>query len=466
MKKLLHLAGFSMHTNGVPHRRENRPRKGLSKAGRRATLLVSWVLLLALSACSGDFLSSLLSPTAYPATLAVDETETAAPVLPTPTQTTAAVEAVQTLTLWLPPQFDPNSGSDAGNLLRTRLEEFSQQNPDVILQVRIKALSGAGSLIESLTAASAAAPEAVPSLVLLPRSDLETAALKGLVFPLDGLTQMSSDADWYPYARQLATIQGSTFGIPFAGDILLLAYRPAKIGATPTSWTAILERGQPLIFPAGDPQALITLALYQSVGGKVEDQQSRPTLQADTLSQILTLYSNGAHQGIFPAWLTEYQTDGQAWQAYRENRGNWLITWSSRFLSELPVDTTAIPLPALDSDSPSLTSGWVWAVSDPVTQKHAVSVRLAEYLAQSDFLAAWSAAAGYVPPRPSSLAAWSNQNLKALLSQLVLSAQVRPSNYLVSSLGPVLQEAATQVIRNQGDPTQAAEAAAERLNLP
>ncbi len=145
MKKLLRLAGFSMHTNGVPHRRENRPGKGPLKAGRRAALLVSWMLLLALSACSGDFLSSLLSPTASPATLAVDETETAAPVLPTPTQTTAAAEEVQTLTLWLPPQFDPNSGSDAGNLLKTRLEEFSQQNPDVILQVRIKALSGAGA---------------------------------------------------------------------------------------------------------------------------------------------------------------------------------------------------------------------------------------------------------------------------------------------------------------------------------
>lgn len=459
MKKLLHWAGFCIHTKGV-----------LGWHGRalsKAALLVSWMLLLALSACSGDFLSSLRSPTARSETSIVDETETVLPVLPTPTETIAAAEAVPTLTLWLPPQFDPDSGSDAGNLLKTRLEEFSQQNPDVVLQVRIKALSGAGGLIESLTAASAAAPQALPSLVLLPRSDLETAALKGLVFPLDGLTQTLSDADWYPYARQLAAIQGSTFGIPFAGDILLLAYRPAKIGATPTSWDAILERGQPLIFPAGDPQALITLALYQSVGGKVEDPQSRPTLQADTLSQILTLYSNGARQGIFPAWLTEYQTDGQTWQAYRENRGNWLITWSSRFLSELPADTTAIPVPAPEGGAPpSLTSGWVWAVSDPVAQKHAVSVRLAEYLVQSDFLAAWSVAAGYVPPRPSSLAAWNNQNLKALLSQLVLSAQVRPNNYLVSSLGPVLQEATTQVIRNQGDPTQAAEAAAERFNQP
>lgn len=466
MKRFLRLLDFLMKIDHLPLRKRNLPTSLRLTAARAGALLAMLMLLLALSACSGDILQVLLPPSPTPPAPALDLTETAPPSPDSPTATPAAPSNIQTLTIWVPPQFDPNGASTAANLLKSRLEEFSAQNPDLTLNVRVKALSGPGSLIESLAAASAAAPQALPSLVLLSRSDLETAALKGLVFPLDGLSQALTDADWYPYARQLAMIQGSNFGIPFAGDALLLIYRPARIGAAPGGWNAILERGQPLIFPAGDPQALFTLALYQSLGGKVEDLQSRPTLEAETLTRVLTFYSNGARQGIFPAWLTQYQTDSQAWQAYHENRGNWLITWSSRYLSELPVDTTAISLPALEDNPPSLASGWVWAVSDPLSEKHAASVRLAEFLAQSDFLAEWSAAAGYIPPRPSSLTAWSNQNLKALLSQLVLSAQVRPSNYLVSSLGPVLQEATIQVIRNQSDPIQAAETAAERLNLP
>ena len=86
--------------------------------------------------------------------------------------------------------------------------------------MRVKAASGPGGLIESLSAASAAAPAVLPALVALSRSDLETAALKGLVFSLDGLTRIVDDTDWYAYARQLALIQGSAFGLPFAGDAI------------------------------------------------------------------------------------------------------------------------------------------------------------------------------------------------------------------------------------------------------
>ena len=82
---------------------------------------------------------------------------------------------------------------------------------------------------------------------------------------------------------------------------------------------------------------------------------------------------------------------------------------------------------------------------------------------QGEFLASWTAAAGYLPTRPTSLALWPNQALQSLLSQIVLSAQLRPNNDLTSSLGPVLADATLQVIKGQTDPVQAAQAAAERL---
>ena len=81
--------------------------------------------------------------------------------------------------------------------------------------MRIKAPDGPGGLLDSLTTASAAAPLALPDLVALPRPIMETAALKGLVHPYQNLTSPIDEPDWYPYARQLARLQDSIFGIAF-----------------------------------------------------------------------------------------------------------------------------------------------------------------------------------------------------------------------------------------------------------
>ena len=86
--------------------------------------------------------------------------------------------------IWLPPEFDPQGNSPASSLLKARLDEFASENPDVRLEVRVKALEGAGGLLESLVAANVAAPLALPDLVLLPRPLLESAAIKRIALPL------------------------------------------------------------------------------------------------------------------------------------------------------------------------------------------------------------------------------------------------------------------------------------------
>lgn len=373
---------------------------------------------------------------------------------------------VQSLTLWAPPEFDPDGGTPAGDLLRARLDAFSKENGGVRVQVRIKAASGPGGLLESLNNASAVAPMALPSVIALPRADLETAALKGLVVPLDSLSTAINQPDWYDYARELAMVQGATFALPFAGDALLIAYRPTSLPAAPTTWQTIEAMGQPLAFPAGDVQALFLLTLYQSIGGSVEDAQRRPTLQPDLLSQALQVLADGEQRAVFPYWLSQYETSGQVWQAYREQRVNALVTWASNYLASLPPDTTAVPLPALDEAPLTLATGWGWSVADPVPERRALSVKLAEFLADAEFLAAWTEAAGYLPTHPSSLAAWTNGSLKSLLGPVADSAKARPSGDQLASLGPVLQEATLKVLKHESDPTQAAKAASERLAVP
>ena len=135
--------------------------------------------------------------------------------LPITTPTTLAPPPVtpggpRTLRIWVPPIFDPASEKPASALLQERLDEFVARRPGLQIEVRVKA----ESMIGSLSTTKAAAPSIMPDLVALSRTDLESATSKGLLHPLDGLTTLLDDPDWYPFARQMAHIQNTAFGLP------------------------------------------------------------------------------------------------------------------------------------------------------------------------------------------------------------------------------------------------------------
>ena len=178
------------------------------------------------------------------------------------------------------------------------------------------------------------------------------------------------------------------------------------------------------------------------------------------------LYDTGAAEGIFPAWSTSYKTDQEVWDAFKSRSANWVISSTSRYLAELPLDVAAMPIPPLGSDSYTLVSGWLWALSDPYPERREISLLLAEHLVDPIFLAEWNLAAGYLPVRPSSMDAWRNQTIRSLLSQLTLSAQSQPPNDVLERLGPILEDAVYNVISNNSSPAEAARKAVERLENP
>jgi multiple sugar transport system substrate-binding protein len=254
---------------------------------------------------------------------------------------------------------------------------------------------------------------------------------------------------------------------------LVIIYRPGRVVGPPTDWEAIFRLGQPVAFPAGDAQALAPLILYRSLGGEIADAQRRPFLQPEVLAQVLQLLVDGEERGLFPFWLSQYETYPQVWQAYHDERVNVSIAWASSYLTTLPADSAALPIPPLVGSeggavgtSLTLATGWGWAIADPLPEHRALAARLAEYLSESDFMAAWSEAAGYLPTRPSALAGWNSGSLKTLFSPIAASAQARPSNDLLSSQGPVLKDAVMKILKRETDATQAAQAAAERLIAP
>jgi ABC-type glycerol-3-phosphate transport system substrate-binding protein len=418
---------------------------------------------------------SLVGCNAVPSAVAPAPTtaSTATPTTPAPLPTQSPDEEESgpiILEIWVPPAFDPANESPGAELLQARLEEFTQRRSNVRIEMRVKSVEGPGGILDTLTTAGAAAPLALPDLVALPHHALENAAIKGLLHPFDGLTETMNDLDWYEYARQLSHLQNSTFGIPFAGDALVLAYRPSNLVEAPTDWEASLttstESNVSISFPAADPNNLVTLAMYQSTGGVILDEENRPILETIHLTEVLTYYQQAQQSSLMPFWLTQYETDEQSWTAFQENRTEMAITWASRVLQNPQTDVDITTIPTSDGIPFTLATGWAWALASPSPDRQVLSAQLAEFLTTPDFLAGWTEASGYLPPRPEALVAWENTSAQSILKLVIPAAQLMPSLDVVTTLGPVLQKATVDILKEQSDPSTLAAEAVGGLSAP
>jgi len=170
------------------------------------------------------FLASLTTPTPIPTKRA---TATPAAIA---TSTLPVEQSSPILRVWLPSQFDPSAESPTAKLLSQRLTDFESEHPGLKLEIRLKKAEADGDILNDLSVTSAAAPGALPDLILLSRSDLESAALKGLLHPIDGLSTSLEDPNWYDYAQQLGHIQNTGYGLPFMGDAMVLVLSTKDIG--------------------------------------------------------------------------------------------------------------------------------------------------------------------------------------------------------------------------------------------
>jgi len=381
------------------------------------------IFFVAISIAGCANVTSLLStPTPDPTSQASATPQPLASATPT---VTAQPEA-RLLRIWLPPRFDPNSDSDSAKLLAQRLTEFRAIHPGLIIDIRIKAEQGDASLINALTITHEAAPSALPDLIALPRTDFETAALNGLLHPMDGLSTMLDDPGWYPYARDLGHIQNIGYGLPFAGNALVQIHRPELIVNT---WDDIFVSEESLLFPAGDPQGLIPLILYISADGKLLDDQGQPTLEAEPLIQTLTLIKTGYEANVIPSTVMTYKTDDQSFQAYRNGSGGMVITWATNQTENIH------PIPGIKNPH-TFADGWVWALAGSSVENQQLAVELAEYLLADDFENAWIDAGGFLPTRLS----------QAETHNLILEpAQLLPTEQVISVLGPIMNQALTQL---------------------
>lgn len=395
-------------------------------------------------------------------------TQPAEPIPPAtlPAQGTASPPPQPRLTIWLPPQWDPAQETPAAQLFRRRLDEFQSQLPNLSIEVRIKAMDGAGGMQESLISASSAAPMALPDLVALPRPLLESISQKGILHPLDSYVPAFDEDRWYPFAYQLALVQNTPYGIPFVGDIFVLAYQQSLQSEMSPRWSEWLESPYSLGFNANDEEALTLLSLYLSAGGKIQDEQGKPTLNQEILKAVLEDIAFAFRQGKIPIWTTQADGYQAVYQAFRERRIDSACLWSTTLLQENGGDWAIAPGFEIAGQSTAMANGWVWVSPSPIAEKIGLSYQMAAFLTEEQFLAEWSESAGYIPAQPGALSLWKNTPLAADLDEVAKSAELIPNKNLTSVVSPLLRNALLAVLKDHLPPEQAAAEAIAGLKKP
>lgn len=410
-------------------------------------LLISVVFLIA--GCTSDTLQ--------------ESTETQSPtiVFPTPVQSPTPDPNLPSgpiaLNIWLPPEFDPNNGSVEAELLQARLADFSARKPGVQVEVRIKNLDGPGSLLDSLSATKEAAPLALPDLIALPGGQMQIAASQNLIYPLSSfLSDVESD-DWYDFALDLGRFQEEQYGIPFAAQALVMAYHPVIVGDPPVTWEEVLQGQDILAFPVADTEANFTLALYQSLGGKILTENGNIRLDRSLLEGVFNFYREANAAGVMPDWLVDSTSDELAWSGFMKNQAQMTITWTTRFFDPSVGGINFTAIPNQDGTPFTYSSGWVWSLSGYDSSRYQTAVDLAEFLVDGEFLGEWTLAAGYLPPRPSSLAVWPSDPEFVFVNQILPAAILTPEIDDYPGLGEALTQATIKVLTQDITPGEAAD---------
>ncbi len=366
--------------------------------------------------------------------------------------------------IWLPPQFDPANQGTAGIALGELFAQFMEEHPNVTISYRIKDTSGDASGLNMLSSAAAAAPNALPALMVLDRNDMVTAMQKGLIYPVKTELFADDSSSWFGFARESATVDNALYGVPIAGDPLVLAYRPALTGPDMNNWEEILTRGLPIGFEPNSSIDLFGMFIYLSQGGRTKDEQGKPMLDQEILTQTLNFFLNGGQKGAFPPAIAKDSATGQSWKQFTDGTYQIAITKFSQYHHSQRADFTVMPIPRTDENSPyPLINTWNVVITTQNDDLAALGTELAEMIASPEFNDRWTHLNGYLPVRTINLTEWEKDAKYAAIRIMSERGTLLPGSSVLTKLVPIVNGAVSKVILTTKSPELAASEALEAL---
>jgi ABC-type glycerol-3-phosphate transport system substrate-binding protein len=419
---------------------------------------VLWVWMLSAAAV---FSASMVSCQPKPGTASDASITMTAAVKSTPSEPdfpTASAD-ISNLTIWLPPAYRPDSSSPGGNILQERINAYTQSHPGIGVSVRIKAAAGAGGLRDSLAAAAAAAPGALPDLVALDQSNLRAAAIKGLIHPLDALLPSGAWEEDYPFAKAMVVMDDLRYGLPFSGDAIVLASTIAPYTG-PETWEQTTRWTKPVLLPLGDSRSLFLFFGYYAAGGKPITDIAGAEIDPDPLERTLAWLKTLQENRILSERSLQIDSFEGAFLAI-ENFGESSAALYSLISKTNDVFIANLPTPG--GDRFTLATGWAWATAAADPARRVRAAELMVWLSDPEFLAEWSRAQGVLPTSRAALTLWNSSAQKSLAAGVLEKAAIFPDDEVSAFAGPVFSKAAWRVLLEGDQPAVSALEASQSI---
>ena len=244
----------------------------------------------------------------------------------------------------------------------------------------------------------------VPDLIVVDSKAMADLASKRLLVPLDELLPEELIDDLYPVAIKGGTVEGRLMAVPFEASIEHAIYNTSKIALSPLTWDGVFASGATYIFPTAGQDGLVNdsfLIQYLSTGSELVDEEGKPALNVQALTDVLSFYQTGIESGAILTDVLDYATVENCWPKYLQAEVVMSNISSKLYLAGRGLLTVsrATAIPTRDGQAVAFSEGYAWAITTLDPERQPLAAELMEWLLYPGNMAAWSQAAGTLPTR-------------------------------------------------------------------
>jgi len=296
---------------------------------------------------------------------------------------------------------------------------------------------------------------------------LHTAALKGLISPLDEIVDAPQLPEWYEYAISAAYVDGTFVGVPFSSEAQAFAYRREAYETEPKKWADLLGASETFLIPLADQGSEFTLLLYKEMGGKLVDETGYPTIEPEILTDIFNFYASAHEAGILPLFSLQLQSSDDTWNSLQQGYANSASVPLNSYLNgSLDEAYVVSPWPTRGGLGVIPTRSRAWAVVEKNDTQQDLLSQILQWLQEPKFVAQLAFSMGSLPVTSSSLDQWPETTQASTISRLTRVALSEPSAEELATFGTFIQAAIEDVLNGRNPPETAAKNVYDQVTVP
>ena len=361
------------------------------------------------------------------------------------------VEDERQLVIWVPENFSMGDESVGAQVIDDAITQFTQSYPGLQVEVTLKSQSGPASMLNYLRNAQKAAPSILPDVVAMDTQELWQIVDLGLVEPITD-TVVGDLAEYYPFALPSVTYEDQIYGIPYAADLLHLAYRLDEEQDVPQSWEALSENEDiRYLFQGASREGAINESLllhYVAAGGEL-NAAGEPEDPA-ALIRLLEFYETGVASGLIPEQNLVLSSPDAVWNAFITTDDNLADAMSHSFLDqrELVTDVHFASVPSYNGRPVALARTWAFAILTTDAERVDQAQDLINSLLMPSVHGKWAQFARLIPVSREAVDYWgTSQSYHNFLSILMDGSTVAlPNGRVFAEFARRLQKAQQDIL--------------------